>query len=634
MAVKIDSLEQMIESYVINSVRENHPELDANPGSVLYDTVVAPLLTTLTPLIETINKLELNMDMVNAPHFSDEELDRVGENNYFIKRNPGTKAVGVVAFQVTEIPPGTDFVVPNGTIISTSDGTRFRTIKEYTVTSAEAYNLYNHTLFLYEIPVPAEAEDIGDAGNVDVGRITRIDTPFNSYVSGVVNYAPFSGGKNKESNEAYIMRIKDFYTNNFLGTESGYRNITKQVAPEVKDIEVVGFRNPYMHRDMGNYTMADGTLYEGHIGGKVDLYLKGFKAGDEYKVMELTNGRKKMEYQIIEPTQEWGGVKTVVIKASDMDKFEANPLDESIRIPHTLVIDKDINMKDRAYVEVFENTIMQLNLEHTDLAVLYNYKLDKDAMDVYFNAEEFKIAPMNYVLESPVINPMVSLRNLTSGDIFDVFNTPDTYYQQMTTIPSAPASDKLTYRGTILEEVHITLKRQQLGFNGEKIEHLYTKNLTISNVDKVINLEENRIITTDVLVRPADIKYVNIKIKVNPKDGYILNESLNDKIYRVVSDYIETLQLGDYLDESDVISELYAGEHAIRDYVDYVELPFASFYPIKEADRNKEVIEGKRGDFVKDDFGYDTDVLGTEIPIRTSPVQHIQLNKLIIEEVL
>ena len=150
-----------------------------------------------------------------------------------------------------------------------------------------------------------------------------------------------------------------------------------------------------------------------------------------------------------------------------------------------------------------------------------------------------------------------------------------------------------------------------------------------------ILVKENRIITTDTLVRPADIKYVNMKIRVKPDEGHSLTEVLNDRIYKIVSDHIASLQLGETLDESNLISDLYAGSETIKDYVDYIELPFKSFYAIKESELNDEVIEGERGDFLVDVNGYDTDFRQqNNLPIRSNEIQYIKLNKLIIEEIL
>lgn len=635
MAVKIDSLEQMVESYIINTIRENHPEVDATPGSVLYDMMISPLLSVLTPFIENINKYELSTDLINHPYMTEDELDRVGENNYFIKRNPGSKAVGTVAFSVTEILPGNDFLVPIGTIVSTVDGVRYRTTTDFRISSSEAIPYYNNTTFLYEIPVPAEAVEMGASGNVEAGRVVMIETPFNSRCTGVTNHTPFTGGEAKESNEAYVARIKDFYTNNFLGTISGYENLVKNNFPEVQDIKVVGFRDKFMHRDKGQYEMPDGTLYEGNIGGKVDLYLKGAKADEQIVTMEITNGRKKLNNNIICENSDWDGVKTIVVRERDLDAFYDNFNADNIKISHSLVEDNETIDGDMyAYIEVPENVILQENLENEILVVLYDYKYDKYSDSTYRSVESFKVAPMEYTLQSPIINPMISLRNKDTGEIFNVHNSPSTYYQQVTSVPTAPAEDKLTYRGTTLESVHISFKRDKLGFNGETVEHIYSKNLTIAGVDELINTEENRIITTDTLVRPADVKYVNIKIRVKPDDGYSLTEILNDKIYKIVSDHIASLQLGDTLDESNVISELYAGSQTVKDYVDYIELPLKSFYAVKEDEINDEVIDGERGDFLKDINGYDTNIRQkNNLPIRTSEIQHIKLNKLVIEEI-
>ena len=525
--------------------------------------------------------------------------------------------------------------MPIGTVVSTVDGVRYRTTTDFRISSSEALPYYNNTTFLYEVPVPAEAVEMGASGNVEAGRIVMIETPFNARCTGVTNHTPFTGGEAKESNEAYVARIKDFYTNNFLGTISGYENLVKNNFPEVQDIKVVGFRDKFMHRDKGQYEMPDGTLYEGNIGGKVDLYIKGAKADEQITTMEITNGRKKLNNNIICENTDWGGLKTVVVRERDLDAFYDNFNASNIKISHSLVEDNETIDGDLyAYIEVPENVILQENLENEVLVVLYDYKYDKYSDSTYRSVESFKVAPMEYTLQSPIINPMISLRNKDTGEIFNVHNSPSTYYQQVTSVPTAPAEDKLTYRGTALESVHMSFKRDKLGFNGETIEHIYSKNLTIAGIDKLINTEENRIITTDTLVRPADVKYVNIKIRVKPDDGYSLTEVLNDKIYKIVSDHIASLQLGDTLDESNVISELYAGSQTVKDYVDYIELPLKSFYAVKENKINDEVIDGERGDFLKDINGYDTDTRqDNNLPIRAREIQHIKLNKLVIEEI-
>lgn len=635
MAVKVDSLEQMVESYITNTIRENHPEIDSTPGSVLYDMMISPLISVLTPFIETINKYELSTDLVNAPYMTDDELDKVGENNYFIKRNAGTKATGTVSFSVTEILPGSSFKIPVGTIVATSDGLRYRTTVDYSISASEALVYYNNTTFMYELPVAAEAVEIGSDYNVEAGRVVIMETTFDSKCVGVTNNTAFTGGVEKESNESYVARIKDFYTNNFLGTVSGYENIVKNNFSEVQDIRVVGFRDKFMHRDIGQYEMPDGTMYEGNIGGKVDIYIKGASIEEETVDTIVTNGRKKLNNSIVLTNPDWDNLKTVVIRESDLDMFYNDFNTPDIKILHTLTENNEDGSGELyAYVEVSEETILQNNLENETLVVLYNYKMDENSDIVYNSVESFKISPMEYTLESPIINSMISLTNKSTGETFNVQGNPSYYYEQITTVPTAPAADKLTYRGTVLESVHVKLKRDKLGFNGETVSHIYSKNMTISNVDKIINLEENRIITTDVLIRPADVKYVNIKIRVKPDDGYSLTEVLNDKIYKIISDHIASLNLGDTLDESNLISELYAGSQTIKDYVDYIELPFKSFYAIKEENLNDSVIEGERGDFLKDVNDYDTDIRGQgNLPIRTSDIQYIKLNKLIIEEI-
>lgn len=637
--VKIDSLEQMVETYIMDTIRSNHPNLDPTPGSVLYDTSISPIMSIINPLIKVVNESELSMDLINAPYMSEDQLDKVGVNNYFMSRNMGSKATGVASFKVTEILPGNDLIIPTGILISTVSGVRFRTATDTRISSSTGFTYYNTATFMYEIPVPIEALEIGINGNVEAAQIVKIDTPFNANVTGVTNLVATTGGEDKESNASYVQRIKAFYTNNFVGTKPGYKNLVLNNFAEVLDVSIVGFRDRFMYRDLGQFTMPDGTLYQGHIGGKVDIYVQGENAVEQNIYSTVTNGRKKLNYYWIMSNSSWGNVKTIVVKESDREKFLANPNDSSVtKILHTLHEDTDLKGEKFNYVEVAESTIASAKLEGVELVVLYIYKLDEHAADTdtFLDAISFTPREMKYTLPvAPVDNAMLTLTNQNLATAYDVYNHPDDYYTKLVTIPSAPVMDKLTYAGTKLEQIDITLKRENLGFNGDTIDHKYTVNATLVGIDNLINVAENRIITTDVLIRPAQIKLVNIKIRVRPQEGYVLNDELNDLIFKAINTYISNLRLGESLDESDLISELYAGPNNVRSYVEWIELPFKSFYPVEEKDATKPIIDDLRADFLKTNEGYDTPNLGHEnIPITASEIQYIKLNKLDLEEVV
>lgn len=799
MATQIiaDSLQTMIESYIVNTLREAHPDIDVAPGSVMYDLFVAPSVSILEPLIETINENELAMDFVNYGYLSDsEDNDVVGEkgtNNYFITRREGTKATGSVAFQVTEIPRNTKFIVPQGTLVSTDAGINFRTTSTFEITSSEAASLYNYSTFMYDIPVVVEADQIGTIGNIEAKEITTINTPFNSRVASVTNYTSFSGGTDREETTAYLERIRDFYTNNFIGTEDGYRNLILDNRQEVEDMYIAGFRDKYMHRDKGRYTSQDGTEYEGHIGGKVDIYLKGTTTGNYTEEVTVTNGRKKLAYKNLIPITEWSNNYTLLTYAEKKDIIDdlITQADNSIsdeekgaiysqmythNIPHTfhtyperlytwikfadnntglnmsdspvdksyigIAIEKESStksedMEDYSWAKINEENGVQMptdsngrvyymwikyaddvygtnmnnvrdnrkyvgfafgktspnktddyedytwylltdealnsGLITTNTKVEYHYINVKDedltineggeiareendlivyyfydsknliALDDYeytgtgkvLNSEAFTVSPIGYILTGPIVNPMISLTNTTSGEVYDVLNSPNDFYSLVRNTPACPEEDKLTYQGTVLETLIVSLVKEKLGFNGDTVIHTYTKNETIATLDDVINEKDNRIITTDVLLRPAGVKYVNIKIEIKPEDGVLLTDELDDRITKVIGDRIDSLELGASLDESDLISDLYAGDYAVRDMVEYIKLPFLSIYPVTEEQLNDPIIDGKRGDFSRDLNGYDvpTQFVKNQLPITTSPLQHIKLNKLQLVEI-
>ena len=781
MAIKVDDLSLVVESYIRNTIRESHPEVDVSAGSVMDDLWVQPLISVLKPLIETINQNELQMDLVNSPFMSDEEIDIKCENNYFITRNEGVKATGSVSFQISDIAKNTTFTIPSGTIVSTASGLKFRTTTNVRLTSAAAAAYYSYTSFVYDIPVPVEAEDVGSEYNVEPGEISVLETGFNNSVRGVNNYQAISGGTDREDSSKYLSRVMDFYTNNFEGCKTGYKNTVYDVRPDVTDLNVQGHRDKFMFRDKGYYYDIDNDEYEGNIGGKVDIYIKGYEPQNYELEMEVTNGLKKLSHLLVEDIAQWNSNKTVVIRESDkpmcnllFKKIEYNDYSEmskeeiltqiySYNVPHTLHsypqvtydciafadtaigsgiskiptgkpyigiavglegatrptdasayqwsrmneeyglqmptrsdgkvryiwikyaddvygtgmtdiagnkpyigvaynkntmlksnnyldyvwykvsegIDygysSDIDTLEYYYIEVSEDTIANKNMEDKDATLYYFYTTaNSNNGETFLNSESFRIATMDAKTPGPIINGMIALENVNEGTVYDVFNYPDRFYHQMSILPEAPKEDKFTFKGTVLEEIYTLFERKALGFNGDTIKWTYSKNATISDIDKYINEENNRVITTDVLVRPAGVKYVNIKIRVKPAKDVVLTDELDDQISKVINDRIYDLALGESLDEATLIADLYAGDYNIRDYIEYIELPFKSIYPVTEDKRNENVIDNKRGDFARDLNDYDVPTVFEDgaLPITVNEIQCIQLNKLVIEEII
>jgi hypothetical protein len=106
------------------------------------------------------------------------------------KRVELTKATGTVRFENRD-PTSTNRIA-SGSIVSTGDGTRFRTLVTITVPRAELVGL---TIFPARASVKVTAVEGGPDGNVDAGTITVVPRGESSLFLKVTNPEPTTGGR-------------------------------------------------------------------------------------------------------------------------------------------------------------------------------------------------------------------------------------------------------------------------------------------------------------------------------------------------------------------------------------------------------------------------------------------------------
>ena len=109
------------------------------------------------------------------------------------KRVELTKATGAVRFENRD--PTSTNRVPSGSIVSTPDGIRFRTLVTITVPRAELVGL---TIFPARASVKVTAVEGGPEGNVDAGTIVIVPKGESSLFLKVTNPEPTTGGRSDE----------------------------------------------------------------------------------------------------------------------------------------------------------------------------------------------------------------------------------------------------------------------------------------------------------------------------------------------------------------------------------------------------------------------------------------------------
>jgi Zn-finger domain-containing protein len=113
--------------------------------------------------------------------------------------------------------------------------------------------------------------------------------------------------------------------------------------------------------------------------------------------------------------------------------------------------------------------------------------------------------------------------------------------------------------------------------NGSTALVTYTINDSVAQLFQHYESEEQRSTTVDLLIKEAGKKYVNIAFDVKMKEMYTLDDVKKAKIQTVVSDFINTLLIGESVKESDIVNAVYS-DVTVSSYLSYIKLPFRAFY--------------------------------------------------------
>lgn len=118
------------------------------------------------------------------------------------------RANGLIVFS-RPTNPGTTQTIPRGTVVQTSSGIQARTDEEAVITNLSVEQITGHGVGRDSNSVSATAINPGASGNVAVGTLTAfVSQP--SGISEVTNVSAFTGGRDRESNDEFRERLKNY----------------------------------------------------------------------------------------------------------------------------------------------------------------------------------------------------------------------------------------------------------------------------------------------------------------------------------------------------------------------------------------------------------------------------------------
>ena len=158
-----------------------------------------------------------------------------------VTRRPAERAVGEITF-VRYLPLSFDLLIPKGTLCASSgeEAVEYETTAE-AVLAAGALS----------VAAPAQAVEPGQKGNAAEGYINTLVTPVEG-IQYASNRSDFTGGRDKEAEEAYRARVMDAYKRPLVtGSAAYYEGIAREIegitsAQAVADAETPGKVNIYL----------------------------------------------------------------------------------------------------------------------------------------------------------------------------------------------------------------------------------------------------------------------------------------------------------------------------------------------------------------------------------------------------
>lgn len=237
-----DPFEIDLPAFIRARLRQEYPNLSAEDGEAIADTLIKPMEVLLDPIIREVTFLRNNKSLANPELLSPGEADSL-MGNFFVRRALGGKSTGTVRAIFNS--PISVSIGPSNTA-STDDGLNYYPTTPQEI-SAEGM-MFNQTGNQFYFDIAYEAEQEGDEYNVDAGSITSISN-LQAAVK-VTNPSRFRDGLPEENTIAYVERGESSLTERSLVIPRGAIARLFDQFQDLQHLQVVGFNDEEMLRDI------------------------------------------------------------------------------------------------------------------------------------------------------------------------------------------------------------------------------------------------------------------------------------------------------------------------------------------------------------------------------------------------
>lgn len=408
-------------SQIASEVYLAHPEMSMHPGTILRDVVIDPIVNENERLrlvidflhrasslhtlmrVDDPNNNGVSIAVSDSPYKSalaralyietstlqlmiDGCYDKLAAN-YGISRLTGKKARGEVTFYTSKME--STISIPLGTRVSGA----FLTTATVRIPFENAAAYYNPTMKQYQVTVGVVAINPGSLGNRNAGALSSVNIPNVS----VKNYAPTFGGSDGENNFQLANRALVKIASVDTGTERGYYQAVAS-TPGVEESLCISAGSPLMRRDFDED-------YGKHLGGKIDVWIRGDTTTDVYDTFAFTFEMKQdVQFELVH-------LDSLTFRILDPNLSLENPVMEILdyETPRLGLLNASTGEYfDLTDVEIVDYHIIRLNTNIPQPSV--------DYQDVVLGDYRYRTGSKYYMARQPV-TAIASMTGTVAGDL-------------------------------------------------------------------------------------------------------------------------------------------------------------------------------------------------------------------------
>jgi len=259
-----------IVTFIRDRLRAAFPDMALTPADEAEDLLVRPMQVLIEPIVQEIKLIQLRSRLDNYLQLSDAEVD-AQMGNFFEGRQRGGLARGSVRLYFNS-PQTVSISVVH---VATAPGElRFIPDRPQQITSQQMSLNIEGAEYYFDVDYVAQRRGI--EFNVNENTIRSV-----ANLPGAVrvrNLRKFRGGVARETSTEFVARVEQGRHDGSLATEPGALSRLQRTFPEIQKMQVIGFGDIEMERDIlrgGSFSGpipddGDGPLY-GTAGPSDDL---------------------------------------------------------------------------------------------------------------------------------------------------------------------------------------------------------------------------------------------------------------------------------------------------------------------------------------------------------------------------